>query len=112
MFEMNYLAIIVAAVAAFFAAGGYYAALGKQLEKFSSAPAVRPGCWPSRSPSISLSPPSSPDLPQASEPRHGRPRCSSDSPCGSGSPSYCCWVPWFTRTYRGGWPRCMPATGW
>jgi hypothetical protein len=42
MFEMNYLAIIVAAVAAFFAAGGYYAALGKQLEKFSSAPADMP----------------------------------------------------------------------
>jgi len=40
--EMNYLAIIVAAVTAFLAAGGYYAALGKQLEKFSSAPADMP----------------------------------------------------------------------
>ena len=42
MIEMNYLAIIVAAVAAFLAAGGYYAALQKQLEKFSSAPADMP----------------------------------------------------------------------
>jgi hypothetical protein len=42
MIEMNYLAIIVAAVAAFLAAGAYYAALGKQLEKFSSAPAAMP----------------------------------------------------------------------
>jgi hypothetical protein len=40
--EMNYLAIVVAAVAAFVAAGGYYTALGKQLEKFSSAPADMP----------------------------------------------------------------------
>lgn len=42
MIGMNYLAIIIAAVAAFLAAGGYYAALGKQLEKFSSAPANIP----------------------------------------------------------------------
>lgn len=42
MIEMNYFAIIVAAVAAFLAAGGYYAALGKQLEKFSGAPADMP----------------------------------------------------------------------
>lgn len=42
MSELNYLAIIVAAVAAFLAAGGYYAALGKQLERFSSAPAKMP----------------------------------------------------------------------
>jgi hypothetical protein len=42
MIEVNYLAIVVAAVAAFVAAGGYYAALGKQLEKFSGAPADMP----------------------------------------------------------------------
>jgi hypothetical protein len=39
MIGLNYLAIAVAAVAAFLAAGGYYAAVGKQLEKLSSAPA-------------------------------------------------------------------------
>ena len=44
MIEMNYLAIIVAAIAAFLSAGGYYTALGKQLEKFSSAPADMPPC--------------------------------------------------------------------
>lgn len=42
MIEVNYLAIIVAAGAAFVAAGGYYAALSKQLQKFSSAPADMP----------------------------------------------------------------------
>ena len=42
MIKMNFLAIIVAAVAAFLAAGGYYAALGNQLEKFSSASANMP----------------------------------------------------------------------
>lgn len=39
MIRLNYLAIVVAAVAAFLAAGGYYAAVGKQIEKLSSAPA-------------------------------------------------------------------------
>jgi len=39
MIRLNYLAIAVAAVAAFLAAGGYYAAVGKQLEKLSSASA-------------------------------------------------------------------------
>jgi hypothetical protein len=42
MIEMNFLAIIVAAVPAIVAAGGYYAAFGKQLEKLSSAPADMP----------------------------------------------------------------------
>ena len=39
MIGLNYLAIGVAAVAAFVAAGGYYTVLGKVLEKYSSAPA-------------------------------------------------------------------------
>lgn len=42
MMEVNYLAITVAAVVAFVAAGGYYAAIGKQLEKLSSAPTTMP----------------------------------------------------------------------
>ena len=40
MIELNYLAIAVAAVAAFVAAGGYYAAVGGQMKKLSSAPAL------------------------------------------------------------------------
>ena len=77
MIEGNYLAIIVAAVAAFLAAGGYYAALGKQVVKFSSAPAGHAALAAgSRARQASpLSPPSSPDLPQASESPHGQPRC-------------------------------------
>lgn len=42
MIEANYLAIVVAAVAAFLAAGGYYAVFGEQLEKLSNAPAGMP----------------------------------------------------------------------
>lgn len=42
MIELNYLAIAAAAVVSFFAAGGYYAALGKQLAKFSSTPSNMP----------------------------------------------------------------------
>jgi len=42
MIGLNYLAIGVAAVAAFVAAGGYYTVLGKVLEKYSNAPAEMP----------------------------------------------------------------------
>jgi uncharacterized protein DUF1761 len=42
MIGLNYLAIGVAAVAAFVAAWGYYTAFGNVLEKFSSAPAEMP----------------------------------------------------------------------
>ncbi|MGH8242934.1 MAG: DUF1761 domain-containing protein [Steroidobacteraceae bacterium] len=42
MIGLNHLAIGVAAVAAFVATGAYYAAFGKVLEKFSSAPTDMP----------------------------------------------------------------------
>ncbi|MGH2602308.1 MAG: DUF1761 domain-containing protein [Dehalococcoidia bacterium] len=47
MGSVNYLAVVVAAVAAFVAALGYYVAFGAQLQKFGSAAAEqeRPSPW-------------------------------------------------------------------
>ncbi|MGH3737635.1 MAG: DUF1761 family protein [Micromonosporaceae bacterium] len=47
MGSVNYLAVLVAALAAFVAAFGYYVAFGKQLVKFGSAAAAeeRPSPW-------------------------------------------------------------------
>ena len=42
MIELNYFAIAVAAGAAFVAAGGYYAAVSRQMQKLTSAPAEMP----------------------------------------------------------------------